>query len=125
MKEIVFYVVSLVVLFLLYYVFVICNKKRLQKFSKNTYVMYLINVYKLDKEKIGLKQLALSVIMINSFIIATTVFIVGFVDNLILKFILSFIVLIPLQLLMYHIVGKTFEKRFRREKECIILKKQK
>lgn len=116
MGEIIFYVVSLVVLFLLYYVFVICNKKRLQRFSKNTYVTYLINVYKLDKEKIGIKQLALSVIMINSFIIATTVFIVGFVDNLILKFILSFIVLIPLQLLMYHIVGKTFEKRFRREK---------
>ena len=116
MREIIFYIASLLLLFLLYYVFVICNKKRLQKFSKNTYVTYLVNVYKLDKEKIGIKTLALAVILINSFIIATTVFVVGFVNNLILKFILSFIVLIPLQLLMYHIVGKTFEKRFRREK---------
>lgn len=116
MKEIIFYIVSMVILFLLYYIFVMCNKKRLQKFSKNTYVTYLVNVYKLDIEKIGIKTLALAVIMINSFIIATTVFIVGFLNNLILKFILSFIVLIPLQLLMYHIVGKTFEKRFRREK---------
>lgn len=116
MKEIIFYIVTMVVLFLLYYIFVIKNKKRLQKFSNNTYVNYLISVYKLDKKKINLKQLSLAVIMINSFIIATTVFIIGFINNLILKFVFGFLVLIPLQLLMYHIVGKTFEKRFRREK---------
>lgn len=116
MEEIIFYVVSMFVLFLLYYIFVIRNKKRLQKFSKNTYVSYLVGVYKLDKDKINQKQLAMAVIMVNSFIIATTVFIIGFINNLILKFVLGFIVLIPLQLLMYHIIGKIFQKRFRREK---------
>ena len=116
MEEIIFYIITMVVLFLLYYIFVIRNKKRLEKFSKNTYVSYLVGVYKLDKEKINQKQLAMAIIMVNSFIIANAVLIVGFINNLILKFILGFIVLIPLQLLMYHIIGKTFQKRFRREK---------
>ena len=116
MKEIIFYIITMVILFLLYYMFVIRNKKRLEKFSNNTYVSYVIGVYKLDKEKINKKQLAMAIIMVNSFIIATTVFIIGFINNLILKFALGFIVLIPLQLFMYHIIGKIFQKRFRREK---------
>lgn len=116
MEEIIFYIITMLVLFLLYYIFVILSKKRLKKFSNNTYVTYLINVYKLDKKKINEKQLVMAVIMVNSFIIATTVFIIGFINNLILKFVLGFIVLIPLQLLMYHIVGKIFQKKFGRDK---------
>ena len=116
MGEIIFYLITLLLIFLLYYLFVIRNKKRLQKFSENSYVSYLVGVYKLDKKKINIKDLAMAIIMINSFIIATTVFIISFTNNFILKFGLGFIVLIPLQLLMYHIVGKLFQKRFRREK---------
>lgn len=116
MKEILFYLGSMLLIFLGYYIFVIKNKKRLEKFSHNTYVSYLIGVYKLDIKEISIKQLAKAIAMINSFIIATTVFIVGFINSLIIKLILGFIVLIPLQLLMYHIVGKTFQKRFGREK---------
>ena len=116
MEEIIFYILTLLILFLLYYIFVIRNKKRLQKFSNNTYVSYLVSVYKLDKERINIKQLAMAIIMVNSFIIATTVFVIGFINNLILKFILGFIVLIPLQLLMYHGVGKIFQKKLGRNK---------
>ena len=116
MKEVIFYVITLAILFLLYYVFIIKNKRRLKKFSKNTYVNYLVGVYKLDRDKINMKDLAMAVSMVNSFIIATVAFIVGFIDNMILMLVLGFIVLIPLQLLMYHIIGKTFKKKFGRDK---------
>lgn len=116
MEEIIFYIITMVVLFLLYYIFVIRNKKRLQKFSNNTYVSYLVGVYKLDKERINIKHLAMAIIMVNSFIIATTVFIIGFINNLVLKYALGIVVLVPLQLLMYHIIGKIFQKKFRRKK---------
>lgn len=116
MEEIIFYIVTLVLLFLLYYVFIIRNKRRLKKFSNNTYVNYLIGVYKLDRNKINMKELAMAVIMVNSFIIATTVFIVGFINNMILMLVLGIVVLIPLQLLMYHIIGTTFKKKFGRDK---------
>ncbi len=116
MEELIFYIITLVVMFTLYYTFVVRNKKRLQKFSDNMYVNYLVGVYKLDKNKIDIKQLAIAICMINSFIIATIVFILGFINHLVLKFVLGFICLLPLQLLMYHIVGKIFQKKFRRDK---------
>lgn len=116
MKEILFYLGSMLLMFLGYFIFVINNKRRLEKFSHNTYVNYLVGVYKLDIKRINIKQMAQAIAMVNSFIVATTVFVIGFINSLIIKLILGFIVLIPLQLFMYHIVGKTFQKKFRREK---------
>lgn len=115
MKELVIYIITFLIIFLFYFLFVIIRKKKLEKFRENIYVEYLTRVYKLDINRIRIKDLALAIALINSFIIATTVFILGFINSWILKFILGFIVLIPLQLLMYHIVGKIFEKRFKEE----------
>lgn len=116
MGEVIIYIVTFLVIFLFYLFFVILRKKKLEKFKQNMYVEYLVRVYKLDINRIRIKDLALAVALVNSFIIATTVFILGFIDHMILKFLLGFLVLIPLQLLMYHIVGKIFEKRFKEEK---------
>ena len=109
MKEIFFYLLTFVIIFLFYLFFVILRKKKLEKFRDNMYVEYLAKVYKIDVERINIRSLALMISLINSFIVATTVFILGFIDN-------AFVVLIPLQLLMYHIVGKIFSKRFKEEK---------
>lgn len=116
MKELIIYIITFLIIFLCYFLFVIIRKKKLEKFRENIYVEYLARVYKLDISRIRIKDLALSVALINSFIIATTVFILGFINSWIFKFVLGFIVLIPLQLLMYHIVGKIFRKRFKEEK---------
>lgn len=116
MQEIVFYLLTMVLIYLLYYLFVVKNKRRLKKFENNTYVNYLVGVYKLDRNKIPMKQMAKAVAMINSFIIATTILIISVISNLILKFVVGFIILIPLQILMYHIVGKVFQEKFRRDK---------
>lgn len=116
MKEIFFYLLTFVIIFLFYLFFVILRKKKLEKFRNNMYVEYLAKVYKIDVERIDIRSLALTISLINSFIIATTVFILGFIDNMILKFLSALVVLIPLQLFMYHIVGKIFEKRFKEEK---------
>ncbi len=116
MVELIFYLILLVVIFAVYYLFAVSSKRRLNKFSKNTYVGYLIGVYKLDKERINMKEMALTIAMINSFVISTTIFIVLFIENMVVMFISGFATLVALQLLMYHIAGKIFQKRFRREK---------
>ena len=116
MGELIFYLILLVIIFAIYYFFAVSNKRRLNKFSKNVYVSYLVGVYKLDKERINMKEMAMTIAMINSFVISTTVFIVLFIDNIVVMFISGIATLVALQLLMYHITGKIFQKRFRREK---------
>lgn len=115
MEEVIIYIITFLVIFLFYFLFVILRKKKLEKFKENMYVTYLVKMYKLDLNRIRVKDLVLSIALVNSFIVSTTVFILGFVNNLILKFILALVVLIPLQLLMYHIVGKIFQKRFKED----------
>ena len=122
LEGILLYFILLVVIFLLYYIFAVMNKKRLKKFKNNTYVKYLEGVYKLDLEKISAKDLAITIAMINSFI-ATTIFIILLIDNMILMFVIGFVLLLGFQLLGYHIAGKIFQKRFGRDKKCINSKK--
>lgn len=116
MNELILYLVTFLIILLLYVIFIIFNKRRLEKFKENMYVTYLVRVYHLDIRKIRMKDMAFAIAIINSFIISTTILILGVISNLILKFVLGFIILIPLQLIMYHIVGKIFQKNFKEEK---------
>lgn len=116
LEGIILYIILFVVIYSLYYIFAIINKRRLKKFKNNTYVKYLVGVYKLDQERINEKHLATTVILLNSFVMATTIFIILFIKNIFLMFICGFILLFVLQLLTYHIAGKIFQKRFGRDK---------
>jgi len=72
--------------------------------------MYLVKVYNLNKEKLKTKKLAHLIALSNAFIIATTFIIISFVKNFILMMLLAFVVLIPLQLGVYHIIGKYLKR---------------
>lgn len=98
------------IIYLFYLFFVILRKKKIDKFLDNVYANYLIRTYKLDKNKINIKKLAHIVAVSNAIIIATTFIIISFVNNFILMMLLAFIVLIPLQLFVYHIIGKYLKR---------------
>lgn len=120
MKELVIYLVIFSLVYLVYLIFVILKKTRMKDFKDNSFVNYLVKVYKLDYKKINVKFLAHIMALANAFIIATTFTIISLVNNLILMMFLALIILIPLQLGIYHIIGKMLQ---RRDKKCIILKK--
>ncbi len=110
MEDLVFSIVIFFVTYLFYLLFVIMNKKRIEKLKNGTYVTYLVNVYKLDLNRINIKVLGHIIALTNSFILASVLFIMSFIKPFILKLLISIIVLIPVQLLMYHIIGKMYEK---------------
>ena len=116
LEGIILYFILFIVIYGLYYIFAILSKRRLKKFKNNTYVKYLVNVYKLDQERINEKHLATTIVLLNSFVMSTTIFIILFIKNVYLMFICGFIILFVLQLLTYHIAGKIFQKRFGRDK---------
>lgn len=117
MKEILFYGIVFIILYLSYVLFVIIRKKKLDKFRNNTYVKYLENVYHLDMSAISIKVLAHVIALANATIITTTLWVIGITNNLLFKMLLAFAILIPFQLLVYHIIGKSYQIKHKRKED--------
>ena len=117
MKDLLFYGIVFVILYLSYVVFVIIRKKKLDKFRNNTYVKYLENVYHLDMNTISIKVLAHVIALANATIITTTLWAIGITSNLLFKMLLAFAILIPFQLLVYHIIGKSYQIKHKRKED--------
>ena len=114
-KNLIFSVFAFVFIYLIYLFTVILRKKKLEKFKGNAYVRYLEIVYKIDVSKINIKGLANIIALTNAFIIALTLFIITELSkSFIIMFLFAFVVLIPLQLLCYHIIGKIYQKKGRK-----------
>ena len=114
MKDLIFYGMVFVILYLSYILFVIVRKKKLEKFSHNTYIKYLESVYQLDMKTISIRQIAHVIAIANSLIITGTLYAIGITDNYVLKIMLAFVVLIPLQLIVYHIIGKCYQMKHKK-----------
>lgn len=104
------YLILLIGIYLIYLIFVIFRKKALIKFKKSTYVMYLVNVYKIDIEKIDFKFLANMICIVNSFILSTSLYIVSNIKG-ILSILIGFITVMVLLFGVYHILGLILKKK--------------
>ena len=112
MFELIFWLICFVVVYLLYFLLVVNNKKKLKKYHDSTEIKFLKNKFKIDIEKIGIKKLANIMALVNAFIISTTILIIEIINNLILKMIVGFIILIPFILITYTLVGRTLVKKY-------------
>ena len=111
MFDLIFSVVVFVLIYLFYVFFVILRKKKLEKFKQNTYVNFLVTKYHIDLKKTNFKILAHAIALTNSFIISATLFVISFIDNWFYKIGISFVILVPLQFIMYALLGKLFQKK--------------
>ena len=110
MKFILIWLIVFIVFYLLYLFFVILRKKKISKFSESTYIKYLTRVYKLDIKKLNIKKAAHLISLGNAFIVATTFLIIFSIKNYFLMLGLTVLVVIPLILIVYHIIGKCLKK---------------
>ena len=111
MENIIFSLITFIVIYLLYFIFVISKKNKLEKFENSMYVNFLVNISKIDIKKIDMKKLAHILAISNSFILAFTVFIVEYVDKLFLKLLVGFVVILPLLYITYFIIGKILKNK--------------
>jgi len=111
MKEFILYVVTFILVYLFYFVFVLSRKNVLKKFPDGKNMMYLKLKYKLKINDKNLKSIAHSVILANSFILSTTVFIACLFDSFILGILVAFVPMVLLILVLYHIIGTHFKKK--------------
>lgn len=108
--EYLMYLVLFLCIYLLYFLFVIGRKKTREKFKTSSYVTYLVNVYKIDVESIHPKTLASLVCFVNSFILTVCIFVVLHMKG-IMSIVVSFLCMLLLLFLLYHILGKILKKK--------------
>jgi len=111
MKNLIIFILLFIIVYLFYLFFLIKRKKELKKFEKGKEFTYLKIVYKLDYSKINIKSLANAIALANSFILASTAMIISFFDKFIISMLVGFLMLIPLILIVYHIVGLIYKKK--------------
>ena len=120
MQEVILFVMSYIVVFLLYQIFIIRraktndkkNKKRKKKreVREPFEVTYLVSKYKLDLEKINYNRLLRVISLVSSFDIALIVSIILLIDNFILEIVVGFITTILIILVSYHLVYLAYKR---------------
>lgn len=111
MKFLIIFLISFLVVYLAYLLTVILNKKKLEKFKDSNQVLIFVKKYNLKITDSNVKALAHLVALSNAFIIALAITLVELVGNFILKILVAFIVIIPLILIIYSLIGKYMKKK--------------
>ena len=111
MKQVLIYIGTFVIAYLFYLIFVLNRKNILKKFPNGKEMSYLKIKYGVKINDDNLKKIANKVCLANSFILATTVFIVSLIDSLILEILVALPVLLILILVLYHIIGTYYRKK--------------
>lgn len=109
MDYLITFVFCFTIIYFVYFVIIINRKQGLEKFKTGKQIEFFKTVYKLDFRKINVKKFANSLALTNSFIMAFTITILELVDGIAIKLLLGFIILIPLMLLMYKILGNYYQ----------------
>ena len=111
MKDLIFYLIVFVLVYLFYVIFVLCRKNVLKKFPEGKEVRYLKFKYGIKVNDNNLKKIANTIFLANAFILSTTVYVVCLFDSLIVEIIVGLITLIILMLGMYHLIGIYYKKK--------------
>ena len=110
MEYLITFIFCFTIVYLIYSIVVVYRKKGFEKFKASKQLLFFETAYKIDFKKINLKKFAQSLAITNAFIIAFTCTIIEIFDNLILKMLVGFVILVPLMLLMYKILGTVYKK---------------
>jgi len=111
MKELIFYLIMFILVYLFYVVFVMCRKNVLKKFPEGKEAKYLKLKYGIKINDKNIKKIANTIFLANAFILSTAVYIVCLFDNIFIQILVGLVVLLVLILVIYHLIGMYLKKK--------------
>ena len=111
MNYILTFIISFLVIYILYYLVIINRKKGLESFKKGKQLQFFIKAYNLNKNKINIKKFANTLSLANAFIIALTLTILELIENIFFKILTSIFILLPLMFIMYKLIGEAYKRK--------------
>ena len=103
----------LVVFLLVYlgiYLFVFRKLKKYDRKKMPINIKYLVFKYRLDIVKIGYKKITRTLMLCDSFIVATLFSVTRIVDNVYIRLVVAFLLVFPLFAGVYHLVAMYYKK---------------
>ena len=114
MRYLIEFIISYFFIFIIYYIFI---TRRYNKYNKNKLsadISYLTNKYKIDIKKFGYNKLLIIMSFINPFIMSIAVITMELLKtNIIWQLLLGFLLLFPLIISIYGILGNILEKKYK------------
>ena len=116
-----FFIISFILIYILYDLFVIRKKKALKKMKNSKDMLLLCRVGKIDIDKVDIKKVTRYLCLTNSFIVSFVCTLALLLNNVIKNFyiwilsssLLAILSLIPMILLLYKLIGKKIMKEGR------------
>ena len=111
MTEVIVFLLTFVVVFLIYELILVRKYKKGKSDKRPVEVTYLLNRYNLNLKKVNYKRLLNIISFVSSLDIAIVVTIIGLTNNFLLEIIIGCFLTVILILASYYIVGKIYQKK--------------
>ena len=116
MHEAILFLMTFVLVLIIYEIFVVSKTKRLRntnskKFKDPVEIKYLVNRYKLDMKRVDYNQLLQIIAIVSSFDIALVVTLINLTDIFVLEILIGVISVFLIILLSYHLVFIFYKKK--------------
>ncbi len=110
-RELILFLISFVIVFILYRLLVVRKAKRKKNPKQPREVIYLVDRYNLDLEKVNYKRLLNVISLVSSFDIALIVSVILLFKNFYLEIIVGFVFTLIIILISYHLVYLVYKKK--------------
>ena len=116
MEEVILFLMTYVLVFIIYQIFIISPAKKRKKKNIKTdkelfEIRYLVSKYKIDLDKISYNQLIQICALVSSFDISIAVGVMTLFNNFLLQMLLGFTTIFILIFISYHMVYLFYKKK--------------
>ena len=111
MKYVIYFISTFLFVYMISYFFIV--RKASKKIQKKipVEVEYLITKYNIDLKKVNYRSFLNTISITGSIIIAITALIIFNIENILLQLLVAFIVIIPLILIGFKLIGEYYKKK--------------
>ncbi len=111
MVYIIYFVVTFLIVYLISYLLLVWKKDEYNPNKVPVEVEYMLKKYKLDIKKINYKRMINVISIVGSLDMAIASIIIFQLENIIVQLLVGFLILIPLILISFRILGKYYVKK--------------
>lgn len=111
MELIIYLIISFLILYLISYFLLVRKANKYSKKKVPLEVQYLIRVYNIDVGKMNYKKFVNQISIIGSLDMTLAVFIIYFINSVVIQLLVGFFCLIPIIYLSFFVYGKYLVKK--------------
>ena len=111
MEEIILFIMTFILVYIFYQIFIIKVATRRNSKKKPPEVNYLVYKYDIDIKKVDYKKFLNLIAVVSSFDISLIVSLVSLSDSFLIEIIIAIVSVIVIFLISYHLVGIYYRKK--------------